>query len=108
MDPPLACDLAALGAAARARRRALAAQLHAMTRQVRERPDGYAFRYPADALLATAEFVALERRCRPFFRFDLTLEPDDGSLWLSIGGPAGAKAFLTAELGADLGIAGAG
>jgi hypothetical protein len=97
-----------LDAAARARRQALAARLHAMTREVRERPNGYAFRYPADALLAAAEFVALERRCCPFFRFDLALEPDGGPLWLAVRGPAGAKAFLVAELGADLGIAGAG
>jgi hypothetical protein len=29
----------------------------------------------------------------------LTLEPGDGSLWLRMTGPAGARAFLDAEFG---------
>lgn len=73
---------------------------------MRDQPDGYAVRYPADALLA-AGFVALERRCCPFFRFELGVEPDGGPPWLSIAGPEGAKAFLAAELGTELGIAAA-
>ena len=34
-----------------------------------------------------AAFVALERRCCPFFRFALVLDPDDGPLPMTITGP---------------------
>jgi hypothetical protein len=105
MDTPLACNRDALDAAARARRQELAAHLQTATQEVRERPDGYAFRYPADALLVAAEFVALERRCCPFFRFALEAGPDGGPLWLAITGREGVKAFLVAELGTELGLA---
>ncbi len=96
---PLACDMAALTPDERGRRQMLAAQLHTATQEMREQTDGYAFRYPAALLLTAAAFVALERRCCPFFRFALNVEPDDGPLWLSITGQQGVKAFIAAELG---------
>ncbi len=34
-----------------------------------------------------AAFVAFERRCCPFFRFALVLDPDDGPLTMTITGP---------------------
>jgi hypothetical protein len=107
MATVFACNRAALDAAAQSRRQELAAHLQTTTQEVQERPDGYAFRYPADSFFAAAEFVALERRCCPFFRFQLDLAPDGGPLWLSITGEEGVKDFLLAELGADLGVAGA-
>lgn len=105
MDTPLACNMAALDAVARARRQDLAVQIQTATQEVRELPDGYAFFLPADALLVAADFVTLERRCCPFFRFELAMGPDDGPLWLAITGREGVKAFLVAELGLELGIA---
>jgi len=101
---PIACNMAGLDAAARDRRHTLARRLGAMTREIQEQRDGYAFRYPADELPVAAEFVSLERRCCPFFRFVLTLAPNDGPLWLSITGQDGVKAFLVTELGDELGL----
>ncbi len=96
---PLACDMTALTPDERDRRQTLAAQLHAATQEMRERRDGYAFRYPAALLLTAAGFVALERRCCPFFRFALDVESDNGPLWLAITGQEDVKAFIAAELG---------
>ncbi len=98
-ETPLACDLHALNATEQKRRQALAERLHAAGQEVRELPDGYAFRFPADLYLVVANFVALERRCCPFFRFEMDLEADGGPLWLRITGRAGVKDFVRAELG---------
>ena len=96
---PCACDIAALTPDERERRQALADQLYAATQEMQERVDGYMFRYPAALLPTVAAFVTLERRCCPFFRFALDVEPDDGPLWLTITGHEGVKAFIAAELG---------
>lgn len=106
MDLPLACSMGALNTAEQQRRQALAVQLRGVTQEVQERPDGYAFRYPASSLLDAAEFVSLERRCCPFFRFGLDVSPDSGSLWLSLTGQDGVKAFLEAEFSDALAAAG--
>ncbi len=91
--------MTALTPGERDRRQTLAAQLHAATQEMRERRDGYAFRYPAALLQTAAAFVALERRCCPFFRFALDVASDDGPLWLAITGQQDVKAFIAAELG---------
>ncbi len=96
---PLACDLSALDVTERDRRQILAERLHVAPQDMRDLSDGYAFRYPADLCLAVAEFIALERRCCPFFRFVLELEPDGGPLWLRLTGLPGVKAFIRSELG---------
>ena len=63
---------------------------------VRELADGYAFRFPADDhFLATlADFIAVERRCCPFFAFALVIEPSGGPLWLHLYGSAEIKVFV--------------
>ena len=100
-ESPLACNLSALNAEQRARRQTLAQQMRAATQEIREMPDGYAFRYPADPALCltVAEFMTLERLCCPFFNLRLELEREDGPLWLRITGREGVKQFLQAELG---------
>jgi len=66
--------------------------------EVRETPDGFALRFPADEYEAVAKFVARERLCCPFLRFTLEVAPDGGPLWLRLGGPEGVAEFLRAEL----------
>jgi hypothetical protein len=51
-------------------------------------------------LLATAEFVANERLCCPFFEFEITVERADGPVWLRMTGAGEAKRLLEAEMGA--------
>ena len=66
--------------------------------EIRELPDGLAFRFPAEEYEAVAQFVARERLCCPFLRFALELAPERGPLWLQVTGAAGVAAFIRAEL----------
>ena len=95
---PVACTLAEPELAARragvlgdVRQRVLEAQWLA---------DGARLRFPAEAetLSLLATFVDLERRCCAFLRFELTVEPGGGPVWLALTGPPGTREFLQAEL----------
>lgn len=100
-ESPIACNLTALNTEQRARRQALAQQMHAAAQEICELPDGYAFRFSADPALCltVAEFMTLERLCCPFFAFALEMESEDGPMWLRLTGRDGVKPFLQAELG---------
>jgi hypothetical protein len=73
--------------------------------EIRELPDGYAFRLAADAgtLVTAAEFVSLERLCCPFLGFALEVEPEGGPVWLRLTGREGVKAFIREEVSGLLG-----
>jgi hypothetical protein len=45
------------------------------------------------------DWVALERRCCPFFGFAIEVEPDGGPIWLSLTGDEGVKDFIRLEIG---------
>ena len=60
--------------------------------------DGIRFRLPPDALSAVLTTVDAERQCCRFLRFDITIEPDGGPIWLSLSGPPGTRDFLSALL----------
>ncbi len=49
------------------------------------------------------EFIQLERQCCPFLRFQLTVEPGGGPIWLELTGPPGTREFLAHGVG-DSGI----
>ncbi len=62
----------------------------------RELPDGYQFCFPgtdewAQKLL---HFINEERKCCRFFLFELTFEPDEGPVWLTLRGGPGTKEFI--------------
>ena len=80
IESPLACDMSAIGPGLRGRHVANAGELFRAVEEIRELPDGYAFRLPADAdtLLKTAEFISPERLCCPFLGFALEVEPEGG------------------------------
>jgi hypothetical protein len=63
-------------------------------------PGGFRWRFePATGLLAEAVAVVdAERRCCRFLRFQLTVEPDDGPVWLEVSGPEGTQEFLATLL----------
>ena len=72
--------------------------LFGVAQWTKELPDGYAFGYADDALLAQATaFMQQERRCCTFFHFELVLEPTLGPMWIHVRGPAGTKQALAAE-----------
>ena len=100
-NTPLACDMTALSTSQRARYDVLRTQLGKASQEVRELPNGYGLSFAPDleAYLAISEFVLLERRCCPFLRFNVELEPNCGPLWLRLTGPKGTKPLLREELG---------
>jgi hypothetical protein len=57
---------------------------------------GIRLRFPADALSAILETVDAERQCCRFLRFNITVEPDGGPIWLELAGPPGTREFLSA------------
>ena len=59
---------------------------------------GVRFRFPSDALSVLAATVDAERQCCRFLRFDITVEPDGGPIWLELAGPPGTREFLSALL----------
>jgi hypothetical protein len=96
---PLACVPAAIPAAARSAHFELLKRLFgAEARERREHPDGYAFRFDADAWSDVARWIDNERHCCPFLRFDIELQPADGEIWVRLRGPEGVHAFLDAEM----------
>lgn len=96
---PLACMAGAIDSAERPAHFALIARLFTTgALERRQEPDGYAYRFDANAFDDLARFVANERRCCPFLAFALEPSADGGPLWLRLAGPAGARAFLDAEL----------
>jgi len=98
-DPAVACLLTE--SELRERRRTVLADFRTSQLEVRDLPDGYAFRFAPGSreLAALAELIDLERRCCPFLRFRLTVEPAGGPLWLELTGPEGTREMLAHELG---------
>lgn len=61
-------------------------------------PDGYRLRFApsAEMFQSVATAIEAERHCCRFLRFDLTVEPDEGPLVLTLSGPPGAREFVAA------------
>ncbi len=91
---PIACSLPEEEQIARGE--VIAEDLFAGADQVDELPDGYAFRFAVteDRIDRLARFIAAERRCCPFFTFELVFEPAEGPVWLRLRGPEGVKEFI--------------
>ena len=104
-ESPIACDMSAIEPGLRAGHVATGGRLFRAAEEIRELPDGYAFRLTneSDTLLKAAEFVSLERLCCPFLGFALVVEPEGGPVWLRLTGREGVKAFIREEVGELLG-----
>lgn len=95
---PIACTLGP--AALKARREDL---LGGLVRRAVERvavPNGYrvCFDPAEDILPAIARVIEVERRCCRFLTFELTIQPEEGPIWLQVTGPPGTQEFLTGML----------
>jgi len=73
---------------------------HAMQER-RELPDGYAFQMDTKQIDTgqLVEWIELERRCCPFFGFEVLWDRKNGSVWLHLTGPEGVKDFILGEFG---------
>lgn len=97
---PVACVPGAIAPHERQSHFALAKRLFTQAAKAREvLPEGYAFCFPPEEINAIARFVLNERKCCPFMRFDISVDPDSGPVWLRMSGPEGTRAVLDAELG---------
>lgn len=98
-EAPFACNMQAISAEERPRHLEVIGQMRQAMEEIKELPDGYAFRFAASqpSILLASEFVARERACCPFFTFELVVERNDGPIWLSLRGREGVKDFIRAE-----------
>ncbi|HSP61962.1 MAG TPA: hypothetical protein VLQ90_03170 [Pyrinomonadaceae bacterium] len=90
---PIACELTP--AEMDVRREELLAGLLALAQERITITNGLRWRFaPTAEFLAAAKTIDAERQCCRFLKFVLTVEPDDGDMWLEIKGPPGTAEFL--------------
>lgn len=105
-ESPFACNMTAIAPEQRGAHVATIQKLFRSVQSKRELPNGFAFELPNDSevLLTASEFISLERLCCPFFGFELQVEREGGSVWLSLTGRDGVKPFIMAEIGEFLSV----
>lgn len=93
------CNLKALNTKERARHMLLTLEIERARVETVELANGFAFRFQDGtvSLADLAEWVSAERKCCPFFDFEIEQQADNGPLWLKLRGKEGAKAFMRAE-----------
>ena len=64
--------------------------------EVIELEDGYSLRFPGNDEWTerVIEFIKSERLCCSFIKFKLTFEPNNGPIWLFMGGSTEIKKFV--------------
>jgi hypothetical protein len=94
------CNLKALTPEERVRQHELAQAIAGAKLETKELADGYAFRLQVERVSVTdlAVWVAAERKCCPFFDFEISLGREGGPLWLRLRGAEGVKDFMRHEL----------
>jgi len=78
------------------------ADVFAGSEEYRELSDGYEFRFPGTTewAMRLTEFIASERNCCTFFKFELVFEPSQGPVWLRLRGGENVKEFIRTRLNA--------
>lgn len=106
-ESPIACDMSAIEPDRSEQHISAGREIFVAVTEIRELPDGYAFRPSAepDLLIKTAQFISLEKLCCPFLRFVIEIEPEGGPVWLRLTGREGVKAFIREEVSGLLGDA---
>ena len=95
------CNLKALSTKERARHALLTLEIERARVETIELANGFAFRFQDSAvsLADLAEWVSAERKCCPFFDFEIELQGNNGPLWLKLRGKDGVKTFMQSEFG---------
>lgn len=93
------CNTKALNKIERERYNQLTDKFRQARIETKELSDGYVFRLNSEAVSVAelAEWISAERKCCPFFSFEIELQRDNGPLWLKLRGADGVKAFIRAE-----------
>jgi hypothetical protein len=105
---PLACDMTAIPAEQRPVHLAKSRELFSRIDETRELPNGYEFRFAdqPNVLTGLVDFVALEKLCCPFLRFEIAVEAENGPVWLRLTGRDGVKEFIQEEVRGLIGLTG--
>jgi hypothetical protein len=95
-----ACNLKAFQPGERKIHDRLTAQLRSAAVARRELPNGYSFQMdPGKVSIAqVAEWTVLERKCCPFFDYQLDLHSEENTLWFTLKGREGVKKFIEMEV----------
>jgi hypothetical protein len=95
------CNWKALNTKERVRHTLLTLEIEQARVETIELANGFAFRFQDGtiSLADLAEWVLAERKCCPFFDFEIELQGDNGPLWLKLRGKDGVKAFMRNEFG---------
>ena len=95
------CNVKAFTPEEREHHRLLSQELAQARVETKELADGYAFRLDPESvsLAELADWEVNERKCCPFFDFEIEVERDSGPLWLKLRGSEGVKRFIRSEFG---------
>lgn len=95
----LYCNAKALNKTERERYNQLTHKFRQARIETKELSDGYEFRLNSETVSITelAEWISAERKCCPFFGFEIELQRNNGPLWLKLRGADGVKAFIRGE-----------
>lgn len=99
-DVPFACNLKVFQTEERRQHINLTHDLMAAVTARHELPAGFAFQIDPSkvSMIELAEWAAREKKCCPFFNFQINLEgPAEGKLSLVLSGPEGVKPFIKSE-----------
>jgi len=92
---PIACSLTT--PELQARRTEVLQKARAAALEVKEKEDGFAYRFPSNEslLVDLLTLIQLEHQCCPFLKITLIVEAGAGPIWLELTGPPGTKEFLS-------------
>jgi hypothetical protein len=95
------CNIDGIPAKERAHYEQLVKSLHHAILEMRELSNGYAFRVDTTNVGTgqLLEWIELEKRCCPFFDFELRWDRQNGPVWLHLEGAEGIKDFILDEFG---------
>ena len=91
---PIACELTQPEIEERRQGLLPALLLHALERTAVAEGFRWRFAPGSDLLAAVVQAIDRERQCCRFLRFQLTVEPDTGPVWLEVTRPQGTAKFL--------------
>ena len=108
VESPIACDKSVLSQSQRERHLVVSRELFSGLKEIRELPNGYEFRFAdqPNVLTGLVDFVALEKLCCPFLRFEIAVEAENGPVWLRLTGRDGVKEFIQEEIRGLIGLTG--
>lgn len=95
-NQPIACNLTAIDEDERKHHKATSKELFTSIKEWLELSSGYAFRIPTgtEMIEKAGTFIARERQCCPFFKFNLEVTPSGGPVWLKLTGNKEVKRYI--------------